>query len=428
MVEEFYTMLGIRPRQYMETSSHPENVRATRLTFRSRIADLDRSKLSLRLNGTLTEDALKQWVQKLIEQLDYDWNVSTDSKKSKSKGKLKISEDRATLLYVIDAYSKHLVDVENYPVRKVREIFDGFAKELVNPEKENEEDALFRFRQYFMTYKTAEYAYLRKTFEDFKGIVWSFVEQMSEDARQEQGADNELNATLKDLKDAVEADSIPLLRAKSRQFIESYQNHQSKKEERRAKRVRGIKKNLDVVKKQLSEADHAARVDHLTGAYNRKSFEEQAKEHISLFQISKTPVSLLTLDIDFFKKINDTYGHDIGDFILKECVKLLQKTFSREGDFVARIGGEEFAILLPNHAIEHAIIRAEDAMTKIRKEIFLVEAKELRFTVSMGIAQIGEGEGMDNWMKRSDQAMYESKQGGRNRYTVSRPHPLTQVA
>jgi diguanylate cyclase len=379
----------------------------------------------------VSEDALKQWVQKLIEQLDYDWNSNGgDAKKSKSgaKSKLKISEDRATLLYVIDAYSKHLVDVENYPVRKVRESFDAFAKELVAPEKENEEDALFRFRQYFMTYKTAEYAYLRKTFEDFKGIVWSFVEQMSEDARQEQQADNELNATLKDLKDAVEADSIPLLRAKSRQFIESYQIHQSKKEERRSKRVRGIKKNLDVVKKQLSEADHAARVDHLTGAWNRKSFEEQMKEHINMFQISKTPVSLLTLDIDFFKKINDNYGHDIGDFVLKECVKLLQKVFSREGDFVARVGGEEFAILLPNHAIEHAIIRAEDAMTKIRKEVFVEKNMELRFTVSMGIAQLMENETSDHWVKRADQALYESKHGGRNRYTVSRPGSLTQVA
>ena len=362
---------------------------------------------------------MKQWVQKLIDQLDYDWHG--DAASGKSKSKIKITEDRATLLYVIDAYSKHLVEIEGYPVRKVREVFDSFTKELVANEKVDVEDTLFKFRQYFMTYKTAEYAFLRKTFEDFKGIVWSFVEQMSEEAAQEKAADKALNTSLRDLKDAVEADSIPLLRAKSRQFIDAYTMHQSKREENRAKRVRGIKKNLDVVKKQLVEADRAIHMDHLTGAFNRKSFDGQMKEHRQLFEISSNPVSFIMMDIDFFKKINDTYGHDIGDFILKECVKLLQHVFNHEGDFVARVGGEEFAVILPNHTVEHAIKRAEAAMARIRKDVFVVDNMELRFTVSMGIAQLCEGETVDQWLKRADAALYESKNGGRNRFTVARP-------
>lgn len=368
---------------------------------------------------------MKQWVQKLIEQLDYDFGGEN---KTKSKTKVKINEERATLLYVIDTYSKHLVDVEGYPVRKVREQLDGFTKEIVNADKEHLEDALFRFRQYFMSYKTAEYAFLRKTFEDFKGIVWNFVEQMSEEAAQEKAADKELGNSLRDLKDAVEADSIPLLRQKSRQFIEVYVNHQTKKEERRAKRVRGIKKNLEVVKQQLEEADRSQRLDHLTQAFNRKSFDEQMKEHLQLFNISGTPVSMILMDIDFFKKINDNYGHDIGDFVLKECVKLLQNVFSRDGDFVARIGGEEFAVILPNHKVEHALKRADEAMARIRKEVFVERNMELRFTVSMGIAELLEGETPDRWVKRADEALYNSKHTGRNRYTLAAPHAGMKVA
>ncbi len=364
---------------------------------------------------------LKQWIQKLIDQLDYDFAGSKGGDGEKSKAsKMKLSDERATLLYVIDTYSKHLIEVENYPVRRVREALDAFAKELLEADKERLEDSLFRFRQFFMGYKTAEYAFLRKSFEDFKGIVWNFVEQMSDDMENEKAADKVLDATLKDLKDAVEADSMALLREKSRQFIDVYMTAQTRKEERRSKRVRGIKKNLEVVKKQLVEADKAVRQDHLTGAYNRKSFDEHMKEQFQLFTLSGTPVSMLTLDIDFFKKINDTYGHDIGDFILKECVKLLQSSFAKESDFVARVGGEEFIVVLSGHNLEQAVTRAEAVMARIRKEVFIEGSHEFRFTVSMGIAELIEGETIDQLMKRGDQALYESKHGGRNRYTIAR--------
>lgn len=368
---------------------------------------------------------MKQWISKLIEQLDYDWKSGTakdagTNTDARDKARSKMSDERATLLYIVDTYSKHLVEVEHYPIRKVREELDQFAKELVDADKNTLEDVLFRFRQYFMSYKTAEYAFLRKTFEDFKGIVWNFVEQLSDDVQDEQASDHSLGSSLKQLKEAVEADSIPLLRAKSREFIEVYMVHQAKKEDRRVKRVRSIKKNLDLVKRQLVEADRAVRMDHLTGAYNRKSFDEHIKQQHQLFQLSQTPVSVLSLDIDFFKKINDNYGHDIGDFILKECVKLLQDVFKTENDFVARIGGEEFVIVLSGHNIEHAVKRAEDLMARIRKEVFLEKNMELRFTASIGIAQLLDGETPEQFMKRADQALYDSKHNGRNRFTLAR--------
>ncbi len=366
---------------------------------------------------------MKQWVQKLIDQLDYDWSGDD------SKSKIKISEERATILYVIDTYSKNLVDVEDYPVRKVRETLDGFTKELVPADKVEVEEVLFRFRQFFSAYKTAEYSFLRKTFEDFKGIVWNFVEQLSEDASVEQDTDNKLGISLRDLREAVEADSIPMLRQKSREFIDLYVSEQAKRVERKTKRARGIKKNLDLVKKQLVEADHKMRTDHLTGAFNRRSFDETLKQQYQLFNLSKTPVSMIIMDIDFFKKINDNYGHDIGDFVLKECVKLLQSVFNHEGDFFARIGGEEFSVILPNHNLEHAVKRAEFAMERIRKEVFIEKNMELRFTMSMGISQLCEGESADHWFKRTDLALYASKTGGRNRFTVSPgANGLEQVA
>lgn len=367
-------------------------------------------------------------MKKLIEQLDYGFAGDDKSDSAEPKKQLDISEDRATLLYVIDLYNKHLFEIDTHPVRKVRAILDEFAKELVNPEADADK-VLFRLRQFFSHYRVDEYTYVRKTFEDFKGIIWDFVDQLAEDVRHEQIDDGEIASSLEELKEAVQADSIETLRAKSREFIDSYVEKQSRKDERRERRIRGIKKNLDTVKKKLDDAYKSARQDHLTGAWNRKSFDESLKEQVQLFTMSKVPVTMILLDIDHFKKINDGFGHDVGDFALKECVRVLHESFSREHDFVARIGGEEFAVLLPEHAVEHAIKRAEDAMARIRKEAWLVQDRELRFTISMGIAQLASGETGEQWLKRADQALYQSKHGGRNRYTIAEePGSTSQVA
>ena len=97
----------------------------------------------------------------------------------------------------------------------------------------------------------------------------------------------------------------------------------------------------------------------------------------------------------------------------------MKNLFHRPSDFVARVGGEEFAVVLPEYAIEHAVIKAEEALARIRKEVYVTGEHKLSFTVSMGIAQLVDGETIESWTKRADQALYSSKQTGRNRFTVA---------
>jgi diguanylate cyclase (GGDEF)-like protein len=361
---------------------------------------------------------LKQWVKKLVDQLD--WNEAEESTPSPHED---MTEDRATLLYILDNYSKHLFEVDKQPLRRVRDTFDSFVKGLVSPDNKSPEKLLFQLRQFFASYRIDEYTYIQNTFDDFKRIIWDFAEQLSDDIQYEQAKDAETAKSLEQLREAVDANSIEALRAKSREFIDFYIKYQSQKDDRRVKRLSTMKKNLSSVKKQLMEANQNMRVDHLTSAFNRKSFDEQIKKHMQMAVISQAPVSVIILDIDFFKKINDAYGHDIGDFVLKECVKMLQEVFQRDDDFVARIGGEEFAVILPSFNIEHAIVKAEEALNKIRKEIFVHGELKINFTVSMGLAQWLHNETQDQWIKRADSALYQSKQTGRNKYTVA-PHPI----
>lgn len=371
---------------------------------------------------------MKKWVEKLIEQFDFDLSSSQNGKGPTERVSVEgMSEERATLLFLIDTLNKHLIDFDGHPVRKTREVLDEFAKEILHSENQPIEKVLFRFRQFYSGYRLDESAYLQKTFEDFRSIIWDFVDQLAEDICQEQKDDQDVRQNLEQLKEAVETNSIAELKNSSRRFIDSYVEKQFKKDKRRNNRMKSIRQNLNAVKKQLGEANNAIRVDHLTQAFNRKTFDEYSEQHWKLFQASQQPVSLMLVDIDHFKKINDTYGHDIGDFVLKELVQTLKGLFKREADLLARIGGEEFAILLPDYKLEHAQAKAEEVLQKVRGEAYVHEHHKISFTVSIGIAQLSEGESREGWIKRADLALYNSKNTGRNRATTA-PAPLTRVA
>lgn len=367
---------------------------------------------------------MKKWVEKLIEQFDFDW---TEHGKDSSGVANSFSEDRATLLFIIDTYNKHLLELEGHPVRKVRETLDEFAKELINPKEQTVEKVLFRFRQFFSAYRIDETAYMQKTFEDFRTIIWDFVDQLSEDVGQEQKEDSEIRQSLDDLKEAVESNSIDTLKNQSRKFIDCYVESQFKKDKRKTTRLKTISKNLTAVKKQLVQANDAMRVDHLTQALNRKSFDEYCHQYHKLNQASAQPISLLLLDIDHFKRINDTYGHPVGDFILKELVGSLKKVFHREGDLICRIGGEEFAIILPDFQAEHAVKKAEEILNLIRSDVLVHNDAQIRFTISVGLAQLHHLDTVEGWVKRADEALYYSKNHGRDRLTIAHA-PLMKVA
>jgi diguanylate cyclase len=364
---------------------------------------------------------LKQWVVKLLQQLD----VSFAANETTHTSDLPIvNEEKATLLYIIDTYNKHLFEIEKHSIRKVREKLDSMAKALVESNDPKQvEKTLFEIRQFFSSYRIDEYSYIQNTFDDFKRIVWDFADQLSEDLQFESNKEKQMGTHLKDLKEAVEANSIELLRLKSREFINSYVEYQHQKNEMRNKRVMSAKKNLETIKKQLLVANDNLNKDHLTGANNRKAFDEYVNKLVQMNSINKASLCVIALDIDHFKKINDVYGHDVGDFVIKECVRILKSVFFKEEEMVSRVGGEEFIVVLPHHSIEQAISRAEALQAIVRNEAFVIGDHAIKFTVSMGIAQKFESEDVSDWLKRADTALYNSKNSGRNKYTLAGTSP-----
>ncbi len=159
-----------------------------------------------------------------------------------------------------------------------------------------------------------------------------------------------------------------------------------------------------------------AHIDSLTGAYNRRYFYEISKKIVSFTKREKSPLSLVMFDIDLFKAVNDNYGHDIGDQVLKVFVTKIKNNI-RASDVFIRYGGEEFVLLLPNTDIEHALIITEKLRELIEKCSVL---DDVRFTVSAGVsAFINSTDNLDYLIKRADEALYKAKRSGRNRVVCS---------
>lgn len=358
---------------------------------------------------------MKQWVKNLVEQFGLDW----ETKSPQSTDKPTLSEEKASILYLIDTLNKYLVDIEGRPVRQVRVDLDSLAKAIGNADPAVADKAMFRFRQYFNSYRIDEYTYIQNTFDDFKNVIWDFADQLSEDIEYERSQDHELGQSLELLKDAVESNSIDDLRSRSREFIDTYVEAHTQKESRRSRRMNHMQKNLAEVQTKLTEATKSAKTDHLTGAWNRRSFDDKAREIISEFKNKNTPCTMLMLDIDYFKRVNDVYGHDVGDYVLQECVRMLKQIFSRPKDFVARVGGEEFVVLLPSFRVQDSIKKVEEALQAFRDEVIIYSDQQISFTCSIGVAQLLDSENKDQWVKRADEALYKSKKNGRDRYTVA---------
>jgi diguanylate cyclase (GGDEF)-like protein/PAS domain S-box-containing protein len=167
--------------------------------------------------------------------------------------------------------------------------------------------------------------------------------------------------------------------------------------------------------KTEKELKRLSEVDPLTGAYNRNKYKEIIGKEMDRAKRHKYPLSAIMTDVDFFKAINDTYGHVTGDEVLKDIVSLIMKNIRSE-DYLIRWGGEEFLIIAPYASLNNAYLLAEKL--RIQAELQYFSSKGIMITLSFGIAELIENENEISFIKRADNALYKAKNSGRNRSII----------
>lgn len=182
-----------------------------------------------------------------------------------------------------------------------------------------------------------------------------------------------------------------------------------------------IKMQMEIEQRKLLEDElrKLASTDFLTGLFTRRKLFELGEREINRAKRAGAPLSLLIMDIDHFKSVNDTYGHAIGDEVLKDFAKVCREAF-RSTDIVGRFGGEEFVTIMPDTHIPTANEVAERLRQNIEKRQFPVAGKILSYTVSIGLAGLNVDENsIDPLIARGDEALYKAKKTGRNKVVIA---------
>lgn len=182
--------------------------------------------------------------------------------------------------------------------------------------------------------------------------------------------------------------------------------------------VTDVATNRNALKDVNLELEKLSRTDRLTGLNNRGYWQECQEREFTHFSRYQNDCSLVIFDIDHFKKVNDTHGHQAGDEVIRQCSSALL-TCARDVDICGRYGGEEFVVLLAETDARNALIFAERLRKKIERIVVNYDQREIKFTVSLGINQLKEKtQTALQWLEGADQALYKSKESGRNKSSI----------
>ncbi|OHD40665.1 MAG: hypothetical protein A2015_10810 [Spirochaetes bacterium GWF1_31_7] len=176
-----------------------------------------------------------------------------------------------------------------------------------------------------------------------------------------------------------------------------------------------LKKAYSKIEKLNEQLKYTSTRDKLTATYNRGAILTFLQNDIQRVKRLNTPLTLIMLDFDFFKKVNDTYGHRAGDQVLQSLSMVLKKSI-REIDLIGRYGGEEFIIILPDTTLDHSLILCERLIHVARVNKIDIVKTVITQTISMGVTQYINEETIDQFIERADTALYQAKESGRDRY------------
>ncbi len=316
---------------------------------------------------------------------------------------------------------------EESPSEKVRETAEAWALHVLmvapppgqRSRKLESGRRLWSEVQRFIALQLRERAtQFEKAATDLREVVQAFVHSVSTVVDETERSDEAIGLQLERLRNAAEERSVEKLRSEALLVAEQINSAVVQRQERQRTQLAALSARVKNLRSQLETARKQSEFDPLTELANRKAFDEYIGATVEWARLTAAPSSLLFVDADHFKSVNDIYGHVGGDKALKGLADCLVRTFPRRGDFVARYGGEEFCVILRNTEIESAEKLAQRLLAAVRKIKIQHDSKTFDVTVSVGVATLRSAETAEQWVKRADAALYRAKQDGRDRAYV----------
>ncbi|OQX68362.1 MAG: hypothetical protein B6A08_10710 [Sorangiineae bacterium NIC37A_2] len=348
------------------------------------------------------------------------------------------SEALETTAALLRSLGRHAFDIEGRTREEIAETFERWARTLLLGDMTRpvrSADGTLRrdwggVRRFVEAHRREEKLYVEQALTNLRDAVRELVRTTTYSIRTDRAHDERLSEELDSLDRALVVNDHEEVRATAertsrlaRQQIEFHRT-------RELETIQALEGTIRALRAELDHSRKAATTDALTQVYNRAALDLHLQDVTDQALLSASPACLVMVDLDHFKAINDTFGHVVGDEVLKQVADTIVRSFLRREDFVARYGGEEFCVVCEHASFEPTRERAE----RLRKAVMglKIGGRPISLSVSFGIAELARGEAPHAWVARADAALYRAKQKGRNRISVApraseEPKPTREI-
>ena len=331
-----------------------------------------------------------------------------------------VSEDIETLGRLLRLWGADAFDIDQTPAAAFHERCEAWARHVLTgtdaPKGRPQAGRGYAdLLQDLGHHRRAERQYVHQTVDGLKGVVWDVVSRLRTATSSTHRDDEVVSSELQRLQKALDNGDAGAIRDAVEQTIRVVSETIEARQCRSAEQLQALGQRLKTLESTLVEAESRHATDSLTGLKNRGALDVDLERFTVMASLSGEPLSVLMIDLDHFKGVNDTHGHPTGDAVLKTVADALYRGFPRKSDYLSRYGGEEFCVVLPGTAQKDAIRLGERFLSQLRDRDIVHDNITLRVTASVGIAQFAPQESPATLIARADKALYAAKRAGRDR-------------
>lgn len=279
--------------------------------------------------------------------------------------------------------------------------------------------ALGDVRRLVQEHRKKESAFVSSSMSDMRDGFFSLASRFKALLATEVDQDSVMHAQLDRLGHVAKNGDPAALRREVSTTIESLTSALNERKARSDAALFALNQRVSALSVELDRAKKDGEIDALTQLYNRRAFNAELEKLVEVGEHFSDSTVLVLLDLDRFKAVNDTYGHPAGDAVIAAAAKSLLRSFSRQGDFVARYGGEELAVIVRDSSVDSTMKHVQRFLEVVRKLVVSTGGHKISFTASAGLASFKRQESLAEWIRRADEALYEAKRSGRDRAVLA---------